>query len=108
MNVIRVAIINRKNEIEIMRLVGASNTYIKFPYIIESIILSVISSLIALALLLSTYKYLFKFFENIFISNMKILTVQQVALPTTIVTLLVGIVISTLASVITIRRFIKI
>lgn len=44
---IRLAVYSRSGEIEIMRLVGATDWYIKWPYILEGIILGVVSGLLA-------------------------------------------------------------
>lgn len=45
-NTIKLTIFSRKNEIEIMRLVGASNTAIKLPFIFEGLILGIVGSVI--------------------------------------------------------------
>ena len=45
-NTIKLTIYSRKNEIEIMRLVGASNTAIKLPFVFEGFIIGVLGSLI--------------------------------------------------------------
>lgn len=46
-NTIRLTIFNRQEEINVMRLVGAQNWYIRGPFIIEGIILGVISAVAA-------------------------------------------------------------
>lgn len=48
-NTIRLTIYNQKNEIEIMRLVGGSNWYIKGPYLVEGAIYGIFAAVIALA-----------------------------------------------------------
>jgi len=48
-NTIRLTIYNQKNEIEIMRLVGGSNWYIKGPYLVEGAIYGMFAAVIALA-----------------------------------------------------------
>lgn len=50
-NVIRLNVFARKNEIEILRLVGATNTFIKLPFLLEGLILGVLGSALSLALL---------------------------------------------------------
>ncbi|CAN5750969.1 permease-like cell division protein FtsX [soil metagenome] len=47
---IRLAIYSARDEIAVMRLVGASNTYIRGPFIVAGMIAGVISALISLAL----------------------------------------------------------
>lgn len=44
-NTIRMAIFNRRDELTIMRLLGASNWYIRGPFVVETIIYGVISAL---------------------------------------------------------------
>ncbi|MBO7078738.1 MAG: permease-like cell division protein FtsX, partial [Bacilli bacterium] len=45
-NTIKITISSRRKQIDIMRLVGASNTYIKSPFFIEGIILGFLGSII--------------------------------------------------------------
>lgn len=55
-NTIRITIYTHKNEIEVMRLVGASNMFIRLPFVFEGIIYGIISSLVASAFLLLATK----------------------------------------------------
>jgi len=54
-NTIKLTIFSRKTEIEIMRLVGASNSSIRLPFIFEGFLLGVFGSI--LPILLSIYGY---------------------------------------------------
>ncbi len=49
-NTIRMAIFNRREELTIMRLLGASTSYIRGPFIVETIVYGIISSIISIAL----------------------------------------------------------
>ncbi len=50
-NVIRLNVLARKNEVEILRLVGASNVFIRVPFLMEGIAIGVLGSLLSLALI---------------------------------------------------------
>ena len=56
-NTIKITIYSRKNEIDIMRLVGTSNTVIKLPFIFEGLFLGLFGSIIPI--LLTIYGYVF-------------------------------------------------
>ncbi len=49
-NTIRMAIFNRRDELQIMRLLGASTWYIRGPFVVETIIYGVVSAIISVAL----------------------------------------------------------
>jgi cell division transport system permease protein len=48
-NTIRMTIFNRRDEIQTMRLLGASTWYIKGPYVVENIIYGLLSATISLS-----------------------------------------------------------
>lgn len=50
-NVIKLNVFARKEEMEILRLVGATNTFIKIPFLIEGIILGILGGFLSLILL---------------------------------------------------------
>ena len=69
-NTIKITIYNRNREISIMRQVGASNSYIRQPFVIEGILLGIIGSFIPVAVSIFGYKALFDRWNGQLISGM--------------------------------------
>ena len=63
-NTIKIAIASRKREIEIMRLVGASNINIKIPFIFEGLFLGILGSIIPIVATILSYDALYKHFNG--------------------------------------------
>src|SRR5690606_4728876 len=62
-NTIKITIIARRREIEIMKLVGATNAFIRWPFFLEGLFLGVLGSVIPIALILSSYNYLYNLIQ---------------------------------------------
>ena len=56
-NVIRLNVFARKEEIEILRMVGATNLFIRVPFLLEGIILGAMGALVSLVLLFLLVKF---------------------------------------------------
>ena len=69
-NTIKLTIYSRKNEIEIMRLVGASNSAIKLPFVFEGLILGVIGSIIPICITIYGYVILYNTMHGYLFSEM--------------------------------------
>ncbi|WP_449621921.1 permease-like cell division protein FtsX [Robertmurraya sp. Marseille-Q9965] len=56
-NTIKITIVARRREIEIMRLVGATNSFIRWPFFMEGIMIGVLGSVIPIVLISTLYTY---------------------------------------------------
>jgi len=56
MNTIRTAVYHRRKEIEVMKLVGATEWFVRGPFVIEGVMTGVIAASIALSLLVIAYQ----------------------------------------------------
>jgi cell division transport system permease protein len=64
MNTIRTAVYHRRQEIEVMKLVGATEWFVRGPFVIEGIMTGLIAASLALALLLLGYRPLVERFQS--------------------------------------------
>lgn len=69
-NTVRVTVHSRENEISIMRTVGASNWYIRWPFIIEGMLIGLIGSIVPIVVSIVMYKYLIIGTGGVFLSSM--------------------------------------
>lgn len=56
-NTIKITIVARRREIEIMRLVGATNSFIRWPFFMEGIMIGVLGSVIPITVISTLYTY---------------------------------------------------
>ncbi len=108
-NTIKLTIYSRKNEIEIMRLVGASNIAIKLPFIFEGFILGVLGSVVPILATIYGYNFLYDKLDGHVVSNMIMLVepfnfVFYVAL----ILLAVGSIVGMFGSYRAVRKYLKI
>lgn len=64
-NTIRITIYTHRHEIEIMRLVGASNSYIRWPFAFEGIIYGLAASLVSMVILFATIKFMAPYVSSV-------------------------------------------
>ncbi|MPN59945.1 Cell division protein FtsX [bioreactor metagenome] len=76
---IRLTVYSRREEITIMRLVGATNWYIRWPFLVEGIFIGLFGSLLACAILYFGYLQLAKYL-TLNLTFIPLLTDQQVLL----------------------------
>ncbi len=107
-NTIRLAIYARRKEISIMRLVGASNWFIRWPFLIEGVLQGLIGALLALGVLASVKYILQGKLEDQLSWLMSALRISPVFYQNLMLMLLVaGVTIGAAGSIIALRRYLK-
>ena len=109
-NTIKLAIFSRKREIEIMRLVGASNVSIKVPFVIEGLFIGMLGSVIPIILSVYGYTSLYNFFKGkLFGSSLaKLVPPTPFIYYISLVLLAIGIVVGMIGSYRAVRKYLKI
>ena len=108
-NTIRITIISRQREIQIMRLVGAKNGYIRWPFFLEGGWIGLIGSLIPVGLMVFGYQQVYAILNPILLrSNYSMVKPGDFSLQISLVLVAVGFVIGSMGSVLSMRRFLKV
>ena len=108
-NTIKLTIFSRKREIGIMRLVGASNSRIKLPFVIEGIILGIIGSIIPILVIVLGYTTLYDYFEGqLFSPVIKLINPMPFVVNTSLIVLVIGMLVGMIGSYRAVRRYIKV
>ncbi|MFR4352593.1 MAG: permease-like cell division protein FtsX [Roseburia sp.] len=110
-NTITVAISVRKEEIGIMKLIGATDYFVRAPFVVEGIVIGLIGAAIPLGILYLLYEKIIVYISDkfIFISNMmKFLSAEEIFHTLVPVALILGVGIGFIGSRITIRKHLKV
>ncbi|MEG1621516.1 MAG: permease-like cell division protein FtsX [Oscillospiraceae bacterium] len=112
-NTIKITVFNRRKEINIMKMVGATDIFIRLPFFIEGLLLGVISATISFFLLWGGYELAFKWLNensvmwvSSFQSNMVLF--NDIALKLYLELLLGGTFVGTAGSMIFVRKYLRV
>ena len=108
-NTIKITIFSRKREIEIMRLVGASNFSIKQPFVIEGLCLGFLGSIIPVIVTIYGYSALYDHFSGqIFSPFFKLVPASPFVYLVSLILIVIGIVVGMFGSYRAVRKYLKI
>ena len=109
-NMVRISVYSRASEIEIMKFIGATNNYIRLPYIIEGAIVGLISALISWGLTMTIYHQIYIRTMNAVNSSSFYAIVPAGALMwhELFLLLLLGALIGALGSGISVRKYVRV
>ncbi len=108
-NTIKLATFGRREEIAIMKMVGATNAFIRLPFVIEGLVLGAVGGGIAYLLQWGLYSVLTdKIMSGMASGIIDVLPFSAVALPVLIVFLTVGILVGVFGGLNAIRNYLKV
>lgn len=108
-NTIKITIFSRKREIEIMRLVGASNINIKIPFVLEGLLLGLLGSIIPIIITVYGYNALFNALGGqIFSPLIKLISPSPFVFKVSIILVIIGILVGMFGSLRAVRKHLKI
>lgn len=107
-NTIRITIFSRSKEISIMRTVGATNNFIRTPFLIEGMIIGLIGSIIPIAVICFGYNYIYVINNGYLITRMFTMpTVYPLIFETSLTIMGMGIAVGFIGSFISVTRHLR-
>lgn len=103
-NTVKLAMFSRRDEIAIQKMVGATNWFIRWPYIIEGLVLGLFAGAIAFGIEWAIYANLSEFITGV-LSSFAMMAFGDIRSLVLSIFLIAGVVVGVGGSVLTIRRF---
>ena len=106
-NTIKITIATRKDEIIIMRNVGAKNSYIRAPFLVEGIIIGTLGSIIPIFIVIYGYIKLFEITGGILAGVMSLIPIYPFVIFLGLVLLAIGIIVGFIGSYISVCKYLR-
>lgn len=108
-NTIKITIIARRREIKIMRLVGATNSFIRWPFFLEGLWLGILGSILPIILISIAYYRAYDYIGPKLVGTfIKVLPFNPFMYQVSGILLLMGAVIGVWGSVMSVRKFLRV
>ena len=108
-NTIKLTIFSRKREISIMRLVGASNSSIKLPFIFEGMFIGIIGSIIPIVLVVYGYYWVYDILNGRLLTDIiSLITPSAIVFKISIFIVVIGAIVGMLGSASAVRKYLKV
>lgn len=109
-NTIKLTVTSRKREINIMKYVGATNSYIRGPFIIEGIFFGLVGALISIAVVYFAYRYIYlnmnESFYNMF--TFYLIPPESIISDISVIFLTLGAGIGAMGSMLSLKKFLNV
>ncbi len=108
-NTIKITIFSRQQDIEIKRLVGASNFSIKQPFVIEGLLIGLLGSIIPIIVTIYGYNYLYNYTGGVIFSQfIRLIKPFPFVFYASVVLLVIGVVVGMIGSNRAVKKYLKI
>ena len=108
-NTIRITIMARKDEIEIMKLVGATNSFVRIPFVLEGMWIGILGSIIPIGAIIAIYVNVYNnVAPRIQGDLLELLPTTPLVYQVGLIVLAIGILIGIWGSFMSVRKFLKI
>lgn len=108
-NTIRITIIARKDEIEIMKLVGATNSFVRIPFVLEGMWLGILGSIIPMFVISAVYYNVYNVLEPKLQGELiQLLNFTPMIYQVNLLILLLGVFIGVWGSFMSVRKFLRV
>ncbi|MFO7888027.1 MAG: permease-like cell division protein FtsX [Eubacteriales bacterium] len=109
-NTIKITVASRRTEIRLMQYIGASNGYVRGPFILEGLLLGLLGSIIATIVVLNAYDYLVGYGNQKLAPLLSFHFIPATSISTDILIIFVtiGIGIGILGSIVSLKKFLNV
>jgi cell division transport system permease protein len=108
-NTIKITIVARRKEIEIMKLVGATNAFIRWPFFLEGLWLGVLGAILPIVLVATTYNYAYDYISPRLQGHfIQLLEFNPFVYQVSALLILMGALIGVWGSLMSVRKFLKV
>ncbi len=108
-NTIKITIVSRRREIEIMKLVGATNAFIRWPFFLEGLWLGILGSILPIALIATSYSYAYDYIAPRLDGHfIQLLEFNPFVFQVSSLLILMGALIGIWGSLMSVRKFLKV
>lgn len=109
-NTIKTRVYSKKEEIEIIKYVGASNAFVVGPFLVEGFVIGLVASVLSVGICSSMYGYMVETISGT-LSNMMgsmVMPLTSISTPLILTLFITGIVIGVLGSALSVRKHLKV
>lgn len=112
-NTIKITVLNRHKEIELMQYIGATNGYVRGPFMVEGIMLGFIGCVVAILVIFFGYNYLINYLAGRYVALLSgmsgyMVGVEMILNDLIIIFFTIGIGIGILGSLISLKKFLSV